>query len=46
MDDLDKNGFFMMADGSKSSEHVNPKSKKRSKKNAEKPVKAKKQKKE
>jgi len=36
----------MMADGSRSCEHVNPKSKKRSKKNAEKPVKAKKQKKE
>ena len=46
MDALDKNGFFMMPDGSKSSEHKNPKSKKRAKKGEEKPEKAKKQKKE
>jgi len=44
---LDTNGYFMMPDGSKSSDHKNPKAnKKRSKKGEEKPGKAKKQKKE
>ncbi len=41
MEHLDKNGYFMMADGSKSSDYKEPKSKKRAQKNEEKPEKAK-----
>ena len=45
MSQLDTNGFFMMPDGTKSSEHKNPKAaKKRAKKGEDKPEKAKKQK--
>lgn len=47
MNDLDVKGFFILADGSKSSDHkAAPKAKKRAKKGEEKPEKAKKQKKE
>lgn len=45
MKKLDTDGFFMMPDGSKSSDHKNPKSKKRAKKGEDKPGKAKSQKK-
>jgi len=47
MKNLDKNGFFIMPDGTRSCDHKNPKAgKKRAKKGEEKPEKAKKQKKE
>ena len=45
MQKLDTDGFFIMPDGSRSSDHKNPKAgKKRSKKGMDKPEKAKKQK--
>jgi hypothetical protein len=44
MTSLDTMGYFIMKDGSKSSDHKDPKSKKRAKKSDEKGGKAKKQK--